>query len=73
MAQPMVKCSVDNCEYWAEGNNCVADTIMIEINAHAHKDLPESSGGQKYDTGHQDHASDVADTCCHTFEERQSH
>lgn len=46
---------------------------MIEINAHANKDLPESKGGEQYDTKHQDTASGVVDTCCHTFEERQTH
>jgi hypothetical protein len=70
MENPMVKCSVANCEYWEQGNNCVAETIMIEINAHANKSLPEGSGPEQYDTEHQDAASGVIDTCCHTFVER---
>ena len=57
-------------EYWEAGNQCVADSIMIEINAHANKELPEGSGHQQYDTKHQDDAHGVADTCCHTFKER---
>ncbi len=70
MENPMVKCSVENCEYWAEGNNCVAETIMIEINSHAEKKEPQGTGHEKYDTKHQDSASGVTDTCCHTFKER---
>ncbi|RNB74693.1 DUF1540 domain-containing protein, partial [Brevibacillus fluminis] len=32
---PVVKCSVANCTYWGEGNNCNADSIMVEVDAHA--------------------------------------
>ncbi|MFC4779128.1 DUF1540 domain-containing protein [Paenibacillus sp. GCM10023252] len=70
MENPMVKCSVENCEYWESGNNCVAETIMIEINAHADKPLSQGHGHEQYDTKHQDTASGVVDTCCHTFTER---
>ncbi|MDX8047109.1 DUF1540 domain-containing protein [Gracilibacillus sp. S3-1-1] len=24
-----VKCEVNNCKYWAEGNKCIADTIYV--------------------------------------------
>ncbi|WP_081772893.1 DUF1540 domain-containing protein [Bacillus sp. EB01] len=24
-----VKCDVENCKYWAEGDQCVADSIMV--------------------------------------------
>ncbi|WP_213527687.1 DUF1540 domain-containing protein [Paenibacillus sp. J31TS4] len=70
MTNPQVKCSVDNCEYWEEGNNCSAEVIMIEIDRHAGASLPQQKGGQQYDTSHTDHAEDTRDTCCHTFEER---
>ncbi|WP_407944617.1 DUF1540 domain-containing protein [Paenibacillus swuensis] len=70
MENPKVKCSVDNCSYWEEGNNCVAETIMIEINAHAHAELPEGTRDEQYDSHHTDHAAGVKDTCCHTFKER---
>ncbi|MFK7692562.1 DUF1540 domain-containing protein [Paenibacillus sp. HJGM_3] len=70
MDTTMVKCSVDNCEFWAEGNNCAADTIMIEVNAHAEKPLPEGKGAEQYDTRHHDQAKGVTDTCCHTFREK---
>ncbi|MBW7456359.1 DUF1540 domain-containing protein [Paenibacillus sepulcri] len=70
MEHPMVKCSVANCQHWESGNNCVAETIMIEINTHANSPLPQGSGSGKYDTKHQDSAGGVTDTCCHTFQER---
>jgi hypothetical protein len=73
MVNPMVKCSIANCEYWEEGNNCVAEVIMIEVNAHAQRPQPEKKGGQKYDSRHTDNASGIVDTCCQTFEERKHH
>ena len=24
-----VKCNVENCKYWAEGDECVADSIFV--------------------------------------------
>lgn len=27
-----VKCEVENCKYWAEGDQCVADSIMVVAN-----------------------------------------
>ncbi|WP_159881900.1 DUF1540 domain-containing protein [Paenibacillus puerhi] len=70
MENPMVKCSIANCEYWEQGNNCNAEVIMIEVNAHANKPEPQAEHGQSYDTRHRDSASNVTDTCCHTFSER---
>ncbi len=29
MPQVQVRCTVDNCYYWAEGNYCNADSILI--------------------------------------------
>jgi hypothetical protein len=73
MINPMVKCSVANCEYWEQGNNCSAEVIMIEINAHADRHQPEHKGGEEYDSRHRDIAAGIIDTCCQTFEERKSH
>ncbi|MCM3664588.1 DUF1540 domain-containing protein [Mesobacillus subterraneus] len=27
-----VKCEVENCKYWAEGDQCVADSILVVAN-----------------------------------------
>ncbi|MDF2958272.1 MAG: hypothetical protein K0S39_7 [Paenibacillus sp.] len=73
MENPMVKCSIANCEYWEQGNNCSAEVIMIEVNAHAGRPQPQHKGGEGYDSHHRDNAAGVIDTCCQTFEERKSH
>jgi hypothetical protein len=68
---PEVKCSVANCNYWTEGNNCNADVVMIEVDKHAGAQFNAEFAGESFDTGHQDHAVKVKDTCCHTFEKRK--
>jgi hypothetical protein len=65
---PEVKCAVANCEYWSQGNECHADTIMIEIDQHANAHFDAEFAGESFDTEHKDAASKVANTCCHTFE-----
>ncbi|WP_442603734.1 DUF1540 domain-containing protein [Paenibacillus sp. KN14-4R] len=65
MEKPVVKCSVANCHYWGQGNNCNADSIMIEIDSHAGKHY-DSEFASEFE-GHQDQASSAAKTCCHTF------
>lgn len=72
MAIPQVRCSVSNCEYWNEGNKCVADTIMIEIDQHADAKFNEEFAGESFDTEHQDYAASVSNTCCHTFSPKKS-
>lgn len=64
---PEVKCSVANCAYWAEGNSCNADAIMIEIDQHADKKFDAEFAGESFDSEHQDTASKSSATCCHTF------
>lgn len=69
---PEVKCSVANCNYWAEGNSCAADAIMIEVDKHANTSFNAEFAGEGFDTNHQDQAAKVRDTCCHTFEHKKS-
>lgn len=64
---PQVKCSVSNCHYWKEDNECGADAIMIEIDEHAHMNFDAEFGGESFDTEHRDAAKDTSNTCCHTF------
>lgn len=68
---PEVKCSVANCNYWSEGNNCAADVIMIEVDLHAKADYSAEFAGESYNSNHKDKASKVRETCCHTFEKKQ--
>jgi len=66
--KPFVKCSVSNCEYWGQGNNCHADAIMIEIDKHADIKFDSEFAGESFDSNHKDTASKSSTTCCHTFE-----
>lgn len=69
---PDVKCSVSNCTYWSQGNNCVADTIMVEIDKHANaKYNTEFANEPGYDSEHKDVANSSAQTCCHTFKAKK--
>jgi hypothetical protein len=67
---PQVKCSVANCEYWAQGNLCSADEIMVEIDAHANADYKTEFASEN--DQHQDHASTSSETCCLTFKPKKS-
>ncbi|MDF2661824.1 MAG: hypothetical protein K0Q94_4615 [Paenibacillus sp.] len=67
MAKPLVKCSVSNCAFWGENNNCKADAIMIDIDSHAGAKFNEEFAGESFDSEHQDSAPTSSATCCHTF------
>ncbi len=67
MAKPIVKCSVSNCTFWGEQNQCRADSIMIEIDSHASAKFNAEFAGEGFDTEHQDVADKSSSTCCHTF------
>jgi hypothetical protein len=68
---PEVKCSVANCNYWSQGNNCAADVVMIEVDKHANAQFNAEFAGESFDSNHQDQAVKVKDTCCHTFEQKK--
>ncbi|TLS36289.1 DUF1540 domain-containing protein [Pseudalkalibacillus caeni] len=65
---PTVKCNVSNCNYWAEGNNCSADAILVEIDSHAEHPYKIQGGELEGEAKHKDEADKTAETCCHTFE-----
>jgi hypothetical protein len=69
--KPIVNCSVANCTYWNEGNKCGADSIMIDIDAHANADYSAEFAGEEFDSEHHDKAKSVSTTCCHTFTPRK--
>lgn len=74
MMMPAVKCAVANCEYWTQGNNCHADTIMIEVDQHANASYNEEFASEEsFDTTHHDTATKAANTCCHTFKPANKH
>lgn len=65
-------CSVSNCTYWKEGNQCGADAIMIDIDEHMDAEYNAEFAGETFDTEHKDAAADASNTCCHTFEPKHS-
>ncbi|MBO9604929.1 MAG: DUF1540 domain-containing protein [Paenibacillaceae bacterium] len=65
---PAVKCSVANCSFWAEGNECSANSIQIDIDEHAKTASGDAEFASDFGSSHQDQASFVAGTCCHTFQ-----
>ncbi|OAB34223.1 hypothetical protein PGLA_23820 [Paenibacillus glacialis] len=65
----LVKCSVSNCHFWGEANLCQAEKIVIEIDAHASRNLNEEFGEEHFND-HKDKARTSAATCCLTFRPR---
>lgn len=71
MAKPLVKCSVSNCTYWGENNNCRAEAIMIDIDRHANASYGEEFAEESFES-HQDKAATSSATCCHTFKPKHN-
>jgi len=69
---PQVKCSVANCHYWKEGNNCSADLIMIDVDDHADAELDQEYAGETFSVDFQAVARDSSSTCCHTFRAKEA-
>lgn len=67
MSRPIVNCSVSNCKFWEEGNKCIAESILIDIDDHADRDYALETGTLIDDDRHRDYAASVSNTCCHTF------
>ncbi|GAB2703143.1 DUF1540 domain-containing protein [Paenibacillus thermoaerophilus] len=68
-----VNCSVSNCVYWEEGNNCAAASIDVRTDAHAgnqtETDVEFADEGWVAEYGEQ--ASAKSATCCHTFKDKR--
>lgn len=69
-----VYCTVDNCQWWGEGNACHAAKILITHDEIAEKypesvDSPDVS--QIVSESGETPAEDSASTCCKTFTPRQ--
>ncbi|GGD71296.1 DUF1540 domain-containing protein [Paenibacillus nasutitermitis] len=65
-----VSCSVANCSFWGQGNQCNADQIMIDIDSHAHMDYKSEFAGDLQEN-HKDSAVESGSTCCHTFKPKE--
>ncbi|HJV46300.1 MAG TPA: DUF1540 domain-containing protein [Bacillota bacterium] len=69
MPQVDVKCSVANCNYWGQGNNCTAPSIMVDIDRHGNLTTEMAS---ELGNTHQDQATTSKETCCRTFKPKKS-
>lgn len=66
-----VACSVANCNFWEEGNNCGAKEIKVEIDRHAGVHFNEEFAGDELGLFHKDQANQSAGTCCLTFKPKE--
>ncbi|HTG71665.1 MAG TPA: DUF1540 domain-containing protein [Candidatus Udaeobacter sp.] len=66
-----VSCSVANCSFWKEGNNCGASAIQIEIDQHAGAHFNEEFAADELGLFHQDQAETSKATCCQTFKPKE--
>ncbi len=64
-----VRCTVSNCEYWAESNRCQAGQILV---THASPMLDADKHGRDADELAETPADDTEETCCYTFEPAES-
>lgn len=66
-----VSCSVANCAFWEEGNNCAANAIQIDVDQHSSPSFQEEFASDDLGLQHQDHAAQSAATCCYTFKPKE--
>jgi hypothetical protein len=66
-----VTCSVANCSFWKEGNNCGASEISIDIDQHAGSGHNAEFAQDELGLLHQDQATQSAATCCQTFKPKE--
>lgn len=63
-----VKCSVSNCLFWKENNNCGAPAIMVTVDRQANANFHEEIANEIMVDLQSTHlAPDSLNTCCHTF------
>lgn len=66
-----VKCTVNNCHYWKQGNLCHANQIMVssdEVGANK----PDSYDASTMSTTMHTPTKTCVDTCCKTFVPKNS-
>jgi|GEM_PF-4957850 len=66
---PAVKCSVANCYYHVDNNECKANSILVDIEQHANDNYDMEIGTINQEN-HSDFAQNKQDTICHTFKEK---
>lgn len=61
-----VYCTISNCHYWASGNHCHANQILITSDNLAAQE-PDSVDAPQASTMEHTPTSDCMSTCCKTF------
>jgi len=69
--QLAVVCSIDNCHYWAEGNECMASQILITSDAVGRQE-PESFDAPVAQSMARTPVHKCMETCCKTFMSKDS-
>ncbi len=64
--QQHIHCSVNNCHYWAQGNMCNANEIMVTSDTIADQ-LPDKIDAPKANQIQATPVSTCMDSCCKTF------
>lgn len=68
--QLQVHCTVDNCQWWGEGNYCHASVILIthdEIGERYPEEVDAPEVDQIVSEAGETPAESCTDTCCKTF------
>ncbi|MGE5577074.1 MAG: DUF1540 domain-containing protein [Syntrophothermus sp.] len=61
-----IRCSVNNCHYWAQGNDCHASEILVTSDAFGSAE-PDSFDAPEASTANPTPATTCMETCCKTF------
>ena len=61
-----IHCSIDNCHYWGQGNNCNASEIMVTADSWASQ-APDKIDSPRFASVPQMRAASCMETCCKTF------
>ena len=64
--QLAVLCSIDNCHYWAKGNECMASQILITSDEVGRQE-PESFDAPVASNMERTPVNKCMETCCKTF------
>ena len=61
-----VRCSVNNCHYWAQGNYCEASSIMVTADQVGHQQ-PDTFDAPQASMAAPSPVDSCMATCCKTF------
>ncbi|WP_206884973.1 DUF1540 domain-containing protein [Alicyclobacillus mali (ex Roth et al. 2021)] len=66
-----VKCTVSNCLFWHEGDECAAPSIMVSVGPAAKSSFREEFGQDFAVAERVSQARSSSETCCETFKPRR--